>query len=98
MQNCPRSCPSRRTDPDELRRIDNEDDSLSLDICKDILAWKKGMIYPLSVDSFGVSTYDLQQSRFQEFRKAGNEMKFQLRNGSLYIRSEQIKDHPGSAL
>ena len=56
------------------------------------------MNYPLSVDSFGVSTYDLLQSRFQEFRKAGNEMKFQLRNGSLYSNSEQIKDYPGGAL
>ena len=90
MQNCPRSCPSRRADPDELKRADNDDDSLSLDIRKDILAWKKGMNYPLSVDSFGVSTYDLQHSRFQEFRKAGNEMKFQLQNGSLYLKSEHI--------
>ena len=90
MQNCTRSWTSRRADPDELKRADNDDDSLSLDIRKDILAWKQGMNYPLSVDSFGVSTYGLQHSRFQEFRKAGNEMKFQLQNGSLYIKSEHI--------
>lgn len=90
MKSCPRSCPSRTTDADELKRADKETDSLSSDICEDIKAWKKGMNYPLSVDTFGVSTYDLKQSRFQEFRKAGNEMKFQLQNGKAYAKCEHI--------
>lgn len=90
MQSCPRSCPSRRTDPDKLKTIDNEDDSLSSDICKDILAWKKGIEYPLTVDLFGVSTYDFQQSRFQEYRKTSNEIKYQLWNGSAYTKSRHL--------
>ena len=84
MQNCPRSCPSRRSDPEDVRNMDKSSDSLPAEISRDIATWKQSIHRPLIMESLDVSVYDENGLRFQEYQKAEYEMKYQLQKGITF--------------
>ena len=86
MQNCPRSCPSRHISESELRNIDSKEDHLPEEIVKDITIWKKSIQKPLKMREYDVASYDLENSRFQEYQKVCFDFKYQLQHGSQLVR------------